>query len=106
MSKRRKHIKDILLADDKKVLEVEVSYAEGGMSYFSGESSLRGYYLSVRPVEKSEGFTTFALFAGLKLLLEEASRFSAKRLEKIEPTQEQVDNVVAQVCRKEGLVLA
>ena len=61
-------------------LEIAVSYDLGGHSYFTGQSSPRGYYLSVRPVTISGNMVSFDLFSGRRKFLLEATRFSQKQL--------------------------
>ena len=63
-------------------LEVSVYYTKGGMSYFTGSTNPHGYYLSVRPVTKRNGMTSFDLFAGCKKLLLETARYSAKQFDR------------------------
>jgi len=68
-------------------LKVKVDYELGGMNYFSGQVSKRGYYLYVYPVqiETRDGRITiesFTMFNGGKKLLLEASRKSQKAYEK------------------------
>ena len=59
--------------------EASIYYAKGGMNYFSGESVQRGYYLSVKPVCRSEdGTRSYMLFSGVGSLLLTATRFSQK----------------------------
>ena len=61
-------------------LEIMVSYDLGGRSYFTGQSSRRGYYLSVRPVTIRDNTVSFDLFAGRRKFLLETARFSKKQL--------------------------
>lgn len=63
-------------------LEVSVYYTKGGMSYFTGQVSPRGYYLSVRPVTLGNGMVSFDLFSGCKKLILEANRYSDKQFAK------------------------
>ena len=63
------------------VLRTEVYYNLGGMNYFSGQSMKRGYYLSVTPMELRDGFTSMTAFSGTCDLLEEAPRFSQRKLD-------------------------
>jgi len=76
----------------KHYLEVEVSYNEGGMNYFSGSRAARGYYLRVTPVTRqtinrpdgsSGAMSGFTMFSGQSMLLAEAKRFSAPTLAKV-----------------------
>jgi hypothetical protein len=63
-------------------VELGVSYSKGGMSYFTGESHKRGYDVTFRPVQKSEGSSSFMLFDenAFRLHIEDANRLSQKRL--------------------------
>lgn len=61
-------------------IEVLLNYNLGGMSYFTGATSERGYYLSATPVEASGGFKIVRAFSGFKMLVESAQRYSQKHL--------------------------
>jgi len=63
-------------------LEISVYYSKGGMSYFSGQASPRGYYLSVKPVTKRDGMISYEMFAGYKKFLFETGRYSDKQFNK------------------------
>ena len=60
-------------------LEISVYYSKGGLSYLTGESSPRGYYISVTPVTKSNGMVRFTMFTGRRRLLLETKRYSDKQ---------------------------
>jgi hypothetical protein len=67
-------------------LKIQVDYEKGGMNYFSGQESRRGYYLYVYPVqiELVDGrvvVESFTMFRGGKKLLMEVSRKSNKAYE-------------------------
>lgn len=70
--------------NNKKVtdIRVDVYYSLGGMNMFTYTKEKRGYYLSVSPVERSEGpgysSEGFTAFSGTKWLLLEVKRKSAK----------------------------
>jgi hypothetical protein len=68
-----------------KVVEISVGYCEGGTSYFSGQSNARAYYMHCTPVEienwEGSEIKKFLLFHGRKAKLENAKRFSQKRLQ-------------------------
>lgn len=68
------------LAAPDKALKVTVSYDAGGMNFFTGNESARGYYLSTRVVEVSGSLEIYGLLSGFRKLLEPAARFSAARL--------------------------
>ena len=58
--------------------EASIYYAKGGMNYFSGQVVQRGYYLSVKPVHRTEYGSSYRMFSGLGSLLQTATRFSQK----------------------------
>lgn len=64
----------------KSHIEVSVYYTTGGTSYFSGDYTKRGIYVSVVPVDYSEFSISRTLFTGYKHLLEETARFSKGKL--------------------------
>lgn len=74
-------VQDIPLASCDKVLKVTVSYDMGGMNFFTGSESARGYYLSTRVVTLTAGLEIYGLLSGYKTLIEPSSRFSATRLD-------------------------
>jgi hypothetical protein len=61
-------------------IDVEVFYDKGGVSYFSGGTTTRGYYISVTPVTHKNGMTSVVLFTGVKKLLLPTNRYSDKQL--------------------------
>lgn len=103
--------------NDKKVTHIkcEVDYSLGGINYFTYKQEPRGYYVHVSPVERkvedyggrrivSEGFM---MFSGVKQLVKEVSRKSAKAEAEAEKIAETVfPTLVAYICEKEGLSLA
>ena len=64
-------------------VRIEVYYNVGGANYFTGRSEARGYYISIQPLKVGKNFTSFTGFTGVKELVEEANRFSQKKLESI-----------------------
>lgn len=79
-------------------LEVSVYYTKGGMSYFTGQTSPRGYYLSVRPVTLGNGMVSFDLFSGCKRLLLETNRYSDKQFTRaVEMAKDYENEVIAAV---------
>ena len=61
-------------------LEINVKYNIGGMNYFSGGVTPRGYYVSVTPVTKRNGSISTVVFSGYSQLIMKANRFSEKQL--------------------------
>lgn len=76
-------LKQLPTTDPNRILEVEVYYDEGGMSYFTGSVNKRGYYLAVQPVKLDAGFRSITAFSGTKALVEETKRFSARKLQEV-----------------------
>ncbi len=76
-------LKQLPTTDPNRILEVEVYYDEGGMSYFTGGVNKRGYYLAVQPVKLDGGFRSITAFSGTKELVEETKRFSARKLQEV-----------------------
>jgi hypothetical protein len=94
---------------EKTVIEVALSYAIGGMNYFTGTSEARGYYLHVTPTKVGNGFKSFTAFSGTKTLIEETKRFSAKRLGELAATALALDSyphLLDHVLSKNALTLA
>lgn len=84
-------------------LEVSVYYTKGGISYFTGQASPRGYYLSVRPVTLGNGMVSFDLFSGCKKLILETKRYSDKQLAKaLEMAKAFEDELIAAVAVNEA----
>jgi hypothetical protein len=76
-------LKRLPTTDPDRILEVEVYYDEGGLSYFTGGVNKRGYYLAVQPVKLDGGFRSITAFSGTKALVEETKRFSARKLQEV-----------------------
>ena len=82
-------------------IEVKVYYSKGGVTYLSGATSPRGYYLSVRPVSASGDMIRFGPFNIRKRLLFETKRFTEKQFAKaIEMAKGFEDELIAAVVAK------
>lgn len=83
-------------------VEVKVSYSLGGMNYFTYKKDARGYYLHVQPYTqtKHDGYSmrTTTGFSGVKALLLEVNRKSAKKLDEAVKmvTDELIDDMIKQ----------
>jgi hypothetical protein len=88
MSDRTTKIKDIdrglNAKGEKKVFRITIGYRLGGINFFTGVSSPRGYYMSVQPTTIGNGFSSFIGFTGISELLETSNRFSQKKLDTVE----------------------
>ena len=60
-------------------VEVSVTYSKGGVSYFTGNTSPRGFYLNATPVTRGKGMVSFTMFSGIRRLLLEVNRYSDKQ---------------------------
>jgi hypothetical protein len=94
-------------------VETYVWYQKGDTSY-SGADSRRGYFLSVQPYSNEPSPTgginwrTFSGYSGSKVFLEEANRFSQKRLNEIADTiknDERYAFALKSVIERNGIVL-
>jgi hypothetical protein len=88
MGKRSIHVTSLPFngKNNESCLRISVGYAEGGHNWYSGENNRKGFYAYVTPAEEIDQGTSHAsirsiLGAGRKCLLEEATRFNAKKLE-------------------------
>ena len=93
---------------ENKYLKFEMFYEKGGMNYWNGGNDKRGYYLSVRIVERKEtgvgGFVSesFMMFSGVKKLLMEVNRQSEKKYnECVELGKKSIDELRTYILEKE-----
>ena len=101
----KKHDKYIERSDliDATHLEISVYYDKGGTSYFTGQSSPRGFYLSVKPVTKGNGMIRFTMFTGIKKLLHEVNRYSDKQFRHaLELSKNYEDELIAAVAKNKA----
>lgn len=83
-SSRSRHVHRFPTTVPGKFIEIKVAYDDGGIS----STSSRAYYMHVTPVEIEDAgngvqFKKFMLFSGYKSRLEEAKRFSEKKLNEL-----------------------
>jgi hypothetical protein len=85
-------------------LKIEVYYSKGGMNYSSGNTEKRGYWLSVKKVERTtdeRGITTesFMMFSGgRRAFIKEVARQSNKSYaQAVEMATPRVDELCAVV---------
>ena len=90
------HIKKEYLNTNKEktFLKCELYYSLGGMNYFTGKTEARGYYVSVSPVERSNGWESYTAFSGWKKCVVECARkgkkAEAKALEVYEAAKQEM----------------
>ncbi len=66
-----------------KQLKIEIYYDKGGMNYFNGKNEPRGYWLSMRQVERKVEdhgvvIESYGMFSGAKMFLNEVKKKSDK----------------------------
>jgi len=106
---RRIIIRSLPTTELNRFVEVEVYYDAGGRSFLSGEFNKRGYYLAVQPVKREGNCKSMLAFSGTKTLIEEVTRFSARKLQEaaLQATQLPVyQNLLNHVLAKNTLQLA
>ena len=69
-----------------KELKIEVFYDKGGMNYFNSKNEPRGYWLSMRQVERDRRengvvIESYGMFSGAKMFLLEVKKKSEKAYE-------------------------
>lgn len=90
------HIKKEYLNTNKEktFLKCELYYSLGGMNYFTSRVEARGYYVSVSPVERGDGWESYTAFSGWKKCVVECARkgkkAEAKALEVYEATKQEM----------------
>lgn len=68
------------------IMEVSVSYKEGGRNYFTGGFIERGYYISATPMRVGDGFKSMVIDGranGVTQLIQSAGRYNANTLKKL-----------------------
>lgn len=68
--------------NDATHIDVEVYYSKGGVSYLSGQTARRGFYICGRVTTHRDGVVSYTLFSGARQLLLEVSRYSEKQFQK------------------------
>lgn len=106
MASRKRQIFKLETSEPGRFLVGVIRYEMGGVNYFSGGNSRRGYYLSVTPEKHENGSVSFMMFSGIKGLLQEAARFNQRILDTIEAPEELKQKLIAHVLEKEKIVLA
>ena len=81
-------------------LKIEVAYTLGGMNYFSGNTNPRGYKIYFKPVSRNGGFESSIMMgsgkeSGYYISIEEANKYSAKRLLEL---AEKFDSLVGELA--------
>ncbi len=92
-------MKKYLPCTDGQELQVEVRYSK--------DSRVRGYYLSVTPVKRNGDMISFMLYSGVRALVKEVTRKSAKaEREAIEAAAAHEQELIEMVLKAENLTLS
>ena len=94
---------DVKKSDTSKI-EIDLYYDIGGHSFITNQTNKRGFYVSVMPVEISEGWKKTTAFSGFKYFLgEEIKRVSKKAFERAEKELEtKIDFLISSIEDKTG----
>ena len=66
--------------DDRSThIKCEVYYNKGGVNYFTSKTEQRGYYMSVYPVRRENGYEMYVAFTGTKQCIHPVERQSKKQ---------------------------
>lgn len=110
--KRSHDVHQFPTTEPGKFIEIKVAYCEGGPNYFSGATNDRAYYLHATPVEieNRDGgvqIKSFKMFHGVKSKIEDAKRFSDKKLSAlVEQTRQECESRADKIMRLVGFVLS
>lgn len=106
MSNQKRLLQTLETTKPNTFVEVSVYYDLGGWDWWNGCNQPRGYWLDSLVVEKDGHFRSFMLgIGGCKMFLEEATRFSQKKLNSLAPSQEDIDKVVNYAISKNNVEL-
>jgi len=84
-------------------LRVTLEYRMGGHNWFSGENIPRGIAISVSPLHVKEHSTSYLGFSGTAMHIKDMTRFNAKTLRELVPTDEQLDRLINHVIADQNL---
>lgn len=106
MPNRISRIRDIISNDKNNKIITEIYYDIGGMNYFTSKVKKRGYYFSITPEERSDGFRTYTGFSGVKTCILEVARKSKSAYDKAKAILDKYENEYLQAfCDKKGYTL-
>lgn len=86
-------------------INITASYRMGGHNCFTGKMMTRGYAYDFSPTEKSSyGGELYRAFSGLNIVIEEAKRFSEKKLLSLANSLNLSDHIyiIKQIAENEG----
>lgn len=103
MPNRISRIRDITSNDKNNKIVTEIYYSKGGMNYFTDRDEKRGYYFSIAPEERNDGFRTYTGFSGTKTCILEVTRKSKSAYEKAKAMLDNYENkYLKNFCNEKG----
>lgn len=87
-------------------IDIDLYYNKGGMNYFTGSIERRGYYISIQPLTKGTNTYSYTAFTGVKQLVKEAGRYSAKTLNEFVIDYDLVNSLIEHIVQKNNLKLS
>ena len=106
MPNRISRIRDIISKDKNNKIVTEIYYSKGGENCFTSKVEKRGYYFSIIPEERSDGFRTYTGFSGVKTCILEVARKSKSTYDKAKAMLDKYENEYLQAfCDKKGYTL-
>ena len=90
--------------DNKFGIDISLYYRKGGYNHWRDDVDRRGYVLSIVPTEHDGYFVKTRAFSGLNIVIEEAKRFSEKKLLSLANSLNLSDHiyVIKQIAENEG----
>lgn len=90
--------------DSKFGIDIKLYYRKGGYNHWRDDVDRRGYVLSIVPTEHDGYFVKTRAFSGLNIVIEEAKRFSEKKLLELANSLNLNDHIylIKQIADNEG----
>lgn len=87
-------------------LDASITYALGGVNYFTYKNEPRGYYFSLQPWESDGVWRKFVAFSGVKKCVLPCNRQSKKRFEEAKAMLGSlIDEHMEEFCAENALTL-
>lgn len=103
MARKVQRFYNIEETNGNNVIDVELYYSLGGMNYFTYKQEPRGFYVSITPEHRSKGMVSYVGFSGVKKLIKEVKRYSAKSFKEArEMLPGEIENFVKPWCASKG----
>lgn len=87
-------------------IKVTLDYERGGMNYFTSQTIARGYYVTVTPIERGDGFEMTRAFSGMRQCLRQVQRASPSAARQAAELAESVaDTLIDVVALRNNLIV-